>query len=45
LEAVPEITHQDNRAINCEMAAEWRKLADDIVELSKPIEKTVGRLR
>lgn len=31
LEIVPDITRRDDRAINREMAAEWLKLADDII--------------
>jgi hypothetical protein len=33
----PELTDHDDRIINREMAAEWLKLADDIVALSTPI--------
>jgi hypothetical protein len=40
LEVVHEITDQDHRAINREMAAEWLKLADDIIALSKPIKRS-----
>jgi hypothetical protein len=41
LEVVHQITDQDHRAINREMAAEWLKLADDIIELSKkPIKRS-----
>jgi hypothetical protein len=37
LGAAPAVTVQEDRAINREMAAEWLKLADDIIELSKPM--------
>jgi hypothetical protein len=37
LNLVPVIAEQDDRAINREMAAEWLKLADDIIALSTPI--------
>jgi hypothetical protein len=40
LTIAPEITRRDDRAINREMAAEWLKLADDIIELSKPIKRS-----
>jgi hypothetical protein len=40
LDVVHEITEQDHRAINREMATEWLKLADDIIELSKPIKRS-----
>jgi hypothetical protein len=38
LGAASALTVQEERAINREMAAEWLKLADDIIELSKPIQ-------
>jgi hypothetical protein len=34
-----EITDQDDRAINREMATKWLKLADAIIEQSKPYPK------
>jgi len=37
LNLVPTIKDQDTRAINREMAAEWLKLADDVIGRSKPI--------
>ena len=37
LNMVAEITDQETRRILREMAAEWLKLADDIVALSTPI--------
>jgi hypothetical protein len=40
LEITHEISDQDHRAINREMAAEWLKLADDIIELSTPIKRS-----
>ena len=40
LEITPEITDQDTRAINREMAAEWLKLAEAFFELSTPIRKS-----
>jgi hypothetical protein len=40
LEVVHEITDRDHRAINREMTAEWLKLADDIIALSKPIKRS-----
>jgi hypothetical protein len=40
LDIVPSITDQDDRAINCEMAAEWLRLADAFIELSKPIKRS-----
>jgi hypothetical protein len=33
----PELTEQEDRVINREMAAEWLRLADEIVGLSTPI--------
>jgi hypothetical protein len=33
----PAVTDQEDRVINREMAAEWLKLADDIIALSMPI--------
>jgi hypothetical protein len=33
----PALTDQEDRVINREMAAEWLKLADDIIALSTPI--------
>jgi hypothetical protein len=33
----PALTEQEDRVINREMAAEWLKLADEIVKLSTPI--------
>jgi hypothetical protein len=36
----PALTDQDDRVINREMAAEWLKLAEAIVELSKPIKRS-----
>ncbi len=35
----PALSEQEDRAINREMAAEWLKLADDIIEQSKPYPK------
>ena len=40
LNLVPQIAAQQDRAINREMAAEWLKLADDIMELSTPIKRS-----
>jgi hypothetical protein len=37
LGVVPALTDQEDRAINREMAAEWLKLAEAIVEPSKTI--------
>jgi len=38
LQMVAAAPDQEARAIQREMAAEWLKLADAIIELSKPIE-------
>ena len=37
LGVAPAPTEQEDRVINREMAAEWLKLADDIIALSTPI--------
>jgi len=37
LGVAPALSEQEDRAINREMAAEWLKLAEAIVELSTPI--------
>jgi hypothetical protein len=37
LGTTPALTAREDRAINREMAAEWLKLADDIIALSTPI--------
>ena len=37
LGVAPALTEQEDRIINREMAAEWLKLADDIIALSTPI--------
>ena len=33
----PAVTDQEDRVINREMAAEWLKLADDMIALSTPV--------
>jgi hypothetical protein len=40
LNLVPQIAAQEDRAINREMAAEWLKLADDIIAQSTPIKRS-----
>ena len=35
----PALSEQEDHAINREMAAEWQKLADAIIEQSKPYPK------
>jgi hypothetical protein len=40
LGVTPALTEQEDRIINREMAAEWLKLADDIIALSTPIKIT-----
>jgi hypothetical protein len=40
LNLVSQIAAQEDRIINREMAAEWLKLADDIIELSTPIRRS-----
>ena len=39
LGVVPALSKQEDRAINREMAVEWLKLADAIIEQSKPYPK------
>jgi hypothetical protein len=40
LEMVVVAPNQEARAVQREMAAEWLKLADDIIEQSKPIKRS-----
>jgi hypothetical protein len=41
LGVAPALTVEEDRAVNREMAVEWLKLANDIIELSTPIKRSV----